>query len=268
MSLEADIFEFRDYKAYLLAVLERSPRGTRKAMANAAQCQTAYISHVLNGQAHLSLEQAEALSRFVGHGRKEARFFLLLVEFTRAGTASLRKLLSEQLDDMRGANLSIKERVGVKETLSREDQATYYSAWYYAAIHVLTTLPHARTKEAIARFLDLPLQKVAEIADFLLSVGLVESGENGFRIGKSQIHLEKDSPLISKHHANWRIQALRSLDHARAEDLHFSSVFTISKTDREKIRTILVQSLESSVNLIKTSKEERICAMTLDFFDL
>jgi hypothetical protein len=44
-------------------------------MAKAAGCHTAFISQVLNGSLHLSLEQAARLNSFFQHTKDEARFF-------------------------------------------------------------------------------------------------------------------------------------------------------------------------------------------------
>lgn len=111
--MELSVYSYRDYKAYLNKVIKLRPRSFRKALAHAISCQTAYVSHVLNGNAHLSSEQAEAASRFLGLSRAETRFFLLLVEYTRAGTESLRSLLREELDEVRNRELVIREKVSV-----------------------------------------------------------------------------------------------------------------------------------------------------------
>ncbi|MGK5089360.1 TIGR02147 family protein, partial [Bdellovibrionota bacterium FG-2] len=153
--MDLSIFEFTDYKRYLTEVDEARPRGFRKALAQATQCQTAYISHVLNGSGHFNLEQAEATARFLEMGRDETRFFLMLVEYNRAGTPSLRRVLSEQMDEMRERHLSLRKRVGIQATLSRENQAAYYSSWHYAAVHMAVTVPSLRTRSALGRALRL-----------------------------------------------------------------------------------------------------------------
>lgn len=63
MSKPASIFDYSDYKAFILSVDQSRPRGFRKSLAAAIPCQTAYVSQVLNGGAHFNLEQAEAAGR-------------------------------------------------------------------------------------------------------------------------------------------------------------------------------------------------------------
>src|ERR1035437_9824680 len=195
--MKTSLFGYRDYKKYLLDQMRTRPRagrGFKKALSKTIGCQTAFISHVFQDRAHFSLEQGEAISRYLGLSPAETRFFLLLIDFTRAGTPELRRVLKQELDLLEEQSLVIKQRVAVKATLSREDQSVYYSAWYYAAIHVGITIPELRT---------------AETLQFLVSVGLATEKEGRFHPGQTLIHLERDSPLISKHHSNWRMQAIR-----------------------------------------------------------
>jgi len=260
------VFDFTDYKKYIGELADVEPRGFKKKLAELANCQTAYVSHVLNGHAHFSWEQAEAISTGIGHTHAEKEFFLLIVKYSTAGTPSLRKFVKSRLDTIRDSYLSIKERVRVKDTLSREDQAKYYSAWYIAAVHVMLTIPKFQTREALATHLKLSPMIVADTLDFLISVGLAVRNGSKYAAGLASIHLEKESPLISKHHTNWRMAAVRALENGTSDNLHYSSVFTISETDFQKIRGDLVKAIEKNVATIKDSPEETTVAMTLDLF--
>src|SRR5688500_3076235 len=87
------LFTYSDYKAYLRDWIRAHPhrgRGIKSRLARTAGCQVAYLSRVIERDAHLSLEQAMSLQGPLGHGRGEAKYFLLLVELARAGTQSLR----------------------------------------------------------------------------------------------------------------------------------------------------------------------------------
>ena len=69
MADEKSSFSFKDYKALLHWRIETSPRrgrGVRAALAQAMKVQSAYLSRVLNGDADLSLEQADAANTFFG----------------------------------------------------------------------------------------------------------------------------------------------------------------------------------------------------------
>jgi uncharacterized protein (TIGR02147 family) len=268
------IFNYREYKKYLNETISRRPRGgrgVRSEMAAALGCKTAYISQVLGGPANLSLEQADFLNRYLAHSREESAFLLLLVQHERAGTPSLRTYFHEQIEATVARRLVLKDRLDVKKTLDRSDQAIYYSAWYYSAVHVLLTLPGMRDRDSIARHLGLPAEMVGQVIDFLVSVGLATVGDDGLRVGTTRIHLESDSPMISKHHSNWRIQAIRALESAtrkRDHDLHYSSVISISEADRVRIKSLLVSEIERIKEVVRTSPEEGLHCLSLDFFEL
>lgn len=97
-----DLFESVDYKQYLIDVLTSNTlggRGARTTLAQAAGCQLAFISQVLNGNADFSLEQADGISRYLSQNSKERDYFLLLVQYARAGTESLRAHFMRQIKE-------------------------------------------------------------------------------------------------------------------------------------------------------------------------
>jgi len=269
--MNSDIFEAKDYKTYLngrIKLMPKGGRGIRSAIAKTIGCQVGFITHVLTGHAHFSLEQAEKINSILGHTKEESHFFLLLVQYTRAGTMALKNYYLEQMEQAIERRLSLKNRLGIKTKLNIEDQNTYYSAWYYAAIHMAVSLPRFQTREALSKYFHLPLEKVSAILEFLTSVGLVVKNGERFNIGEVRIHLGNDSPLIAKHHSNWRMQAIQALDKEKTNDLHFSLIMGISEEDALKIRALLVKNIEQINQILKDSKETGIHCLALDFFGL
>jgi uncharacterized protein (TIGR02147 family) len=268
-----DLFEFDDYKAYLKAAIEAKPkqgRGVRLAMARHVACPVSHISQVLSGSSHFSMEQGESVNEFMGHTEEEAQFFLLLLQFSRAGTAPLRKRLESQIRQVNQKRLILKERLKVNHSLRAEDQARFYSSWQYAAVHVIVSIEKFQTKEAISEYFDISLRRAGDILEFLSSLGLVVKKPSGrYEMGTARIHLGNDSPMISKLHANWRLKAVQSMESDLVEDdLHYSSAVTISERDRGKIKSLLVNTIAEIKGIIKDSKEEGIHSFCLDFFRL
>lgn len=263
------IFDFSDYKIYLREVIRRQPKGGRgfKAKLSAGMaCQSAYLSRVLNGNADLSLEQAQRANAVLGHTKEESKFFLLLLLYNKAGTQELKQEFYEQMEQIIQQRLILKNRFNVKKSISREDQVTYYSAWYYTAAHFLLTVPEFQTRDAIAVRLGLPLKKVSSILDFLVSIGIATQEGHRFKTSAMRIHLENDSPMISKHHTNWRMKAIQSTERETPDELHYSAVITIAKKDALKIKSALVKAIESVRELVKESNEEELFCYTVDFF--
>lgn len=271
--MNKDIFEFKDYKAYLKALIAGKPgggRGVRAAMAKSIGSTVSHISQVLSGDSHFTFEQAEGVNEFLAHSKDEAIFFLMLVQLARAGTPALRKRVGEQMGELLSKRLVLKERLGVKESLDERDQMTFCSSWIYGAVHVATSIPKLQTKEALSAQLGVSKKKIGEVLEFLMSVGLVVSAEGGkFKMGVARFHLSDDSPMIAKFHTNWRMQAIGSLDAEKTkEDLHYSSAVSLSDADVLHIKSTLVKTITEIKAVIKESKEEGVHCLSLDFFRL
>src|SRR5262249_15621803 len=255
------IFDYRDYKKYLNAALstEGVGRGSRSRLAKTLRCQTAFISHVLNGQSHFSLEHAVAISPFLNHTPEEQRYFVLLVGLGRAGSKELEEFFRSQIDEAQRKRTQIQERITTDRALKPEAQMRYYSAWYYAAIHVATSIPEYQTREALADGLGLAIALVSECLEFLVEQGLVRHERGRFQIGPVRMHLGTDSPMISRLHANWRLQALQSLERPLSREtsnLHYSTVLTISHDDAKRVRETLLRAIDETERIFRPSPEE------------
>jgi uncharacterized protein (TIGR02147 family) len=266
------VFQYEDYKAYLQAIeTQRShvQRGFRSRIASTINCQNAYVSRVLNGDAHFSLEQGMALSQFLELNKLEKKYFLGLIEFARAGTPDLKSYFKDNLDQLREKNLDMKARLKDVHTMSPEAQTRFYSHWLYGAIHLLPTLKSYTDISAIARALQISPDAAREIVLFLISCGLIEEQRGKLKPGPTQLHLEKNSPYINQHHTNWRIAALHSLVEKTPEtDIHYSTVSTLSVADAKKLRRDFFQLIESYVATVRESPEQTLMGFNLDFYSL
>lgn len=266
------IFEYSDYKTYLGDFLKSKPgngHGFKTQLAKAANCHLAYISNILNKDAHFSLEQAEEVNKFLGHTRDEGHFFLLLIQLSRAGTPLLRARFKEQINTILEKRLVLKDRVDIKKTLSEIDQTKYYSSWHYAAIHMGVSLLRLQTRETLADHFNLSVERINEILEFLISINLVARQGSQFKVGVGRIFLGNDSSMILKHHTNWRMKAIESLDRNFKSDLHFSTVVTLSSDDVRKIKEHLVKHIEDIRGIVRESpKDEEIYSFCLDFFEI
>ncbi|WP_408098897.1 TIGR02147 family protein [Peredibacter sp. HCB2-198] len=263
-----EIFSFDDYKDYIKSVLASKGHGSRLLFAEALNCQSAYITRVLNHDAHLSLEQAVDASAFFELTQDEEDFFLLLVQFAKAGTKRLKDMSRKKIKEIREKRALLSNRINIKDELDEVMQAKYYSKWYYAAIHILITIPEYRDKKSISSYLGLPMSVVNEATDFLIETGLIAASKEGFNSGKGRIFLKGDSPFITQHHENWRMRAIENINLSGKNNIHFSSVYSLSKKDFEQIKEKLLTHLQEVREIVRPSKEEELCVLTLDFFSL
>lgn len=270
------VFDFEDYKAYVIHALNSSPqggRGVRTRLAQSIMCNTTYISHVLNGNADFSLEQAARINAFLHHTKKEGRFFILLVLYGRAGSAELKEYFREQMNEAYEQQATLKNRLTFHRKISKEDEASLYSAWYYIAVHSLISMPEFEIPSSVANHLKLPTERVLEILAFLTARGLAVQDGNRFRSSQISFHLGNDSPMISRHHVNWRMQAISALDAGSAgskdaKHLHYSSVVTVAEGDVPKVRAHLVDAIEKIRAVVHESKEDRLYCYNLDLFEV
>lgn len=267
-----DLFSYQNYKKYLVdyfSTQNEKQKGYKQKMASHVGCQPSYLSQVLHGKPHLTLEQAQRLSHYFAHTQNEMKFFILMVEKGRAGTRELQKYFLDQMKEMQEARFHLKNRLAETGDVPLHEQNIYYSTWYYSAIHVLLSIPEFQTPQSIAAKLHLPIHLVADVIGFLEKNGLIIPKENGhYEFSNKRLHLSRESAFIQRHHINWRSQALQSVEKNLPQDLHFSTVIAIAKNDFEKIKEIMVQSIENCRTVIKPSPEEELYAITMDAFEL
>jgi uncharacterized protein (TIGR02147 family) len=269
--MKKTLFEYLLYKDYINDFIHHSPsrgRGMKLKIAQFLNCQTAFISQVMNGDPNFSLEQAVKLNLFFEHTKEESRFFILLVQLERAGSLDLKKFFQEEIKEILEKRSDLKNRLAIKSSLKKIDQQTYYSNWLYACIHMMVAIPEFRNRDAIARQLNLPREKVMEILTFLEETKLIQKRSGQYEIGVTKIHLSKDSPQVQRHHTNWRMQAIRAIDINDNLDLHYSTVVSMSKNDIPRLKEILIKAIEECRLVIKDSKEEKIQSICIDLFGL
>jgi uncharacterized protein (TIGR02147 family) len=264
-------FDSRGYKEFLAAWIADQPHnghGAKAVLARAAQCQTAYISQVMGGRAQLSAEQLERIATHIGLRDEETRFLLLLLQKDRAGTPRLRELFDSEIKAILQKRTQLKNRLSEKTKIGPEELTRYFSSWIYPALHLTATLKTRHGTEVMAKRFGLPLKLVQDALAFLESAGLVEKTKSGWRASQTRMHLPHDSPMISRHHINWRLQAIRDIERQRERSLHYSSIVSISKEDAEALREQLLQTIERAKTRIKDSPEELLYSFCLDFFEL
>ena len=269
------VFEFMDYKPYLKTFIKSQPGrgyGFKSLIAEAARCHTAYVSQVLNQNSHFSLEQAEEINTLLQHTREESDFFILLVQLARAGSSKLKRRLGAFINERLERRQVLKSRVDIKTSLSELDQVRYYSAWYYAAIHILIAIPEFQTRDSIARRLRISSDKVTAVLDFLQSVGLAEKKGDRYTIGVNRIFLGNDSLMLPKHHVNWRMQtidAINRTDLQNTPDLHLSTILSFAQKDIQVVKETIIRGVEEARKIVKHSNpEEDIHCLCVDFFKL
>jgi uncharacterized protein (TIGR02147 family) len=270
LTIAATVFNFSEYKQYLTECLggPRSRSGQRLAVARALNCQPTFVSQVLNGRAHFSLEQASKVSQYLKHSEDEREYFFCLLQKERAGSNDLRDYFQTKIDQLIAKRQVLVNRLGTRATISPQDQGIFYSSWLYLGIYIALTIPTLRTRDALAKHFRYSTQKISHTLDQLCSMGIVSQKDGIFTVSNSKIRLGRDSHNILKHHTNWRNQAIDSLERESPRDLHYSGVLSLSREARDKIKSIILDSLKAQLEISEASPEEELVGYCIDFFGL
>lgn len=266
--MSLSIYNFSNYKTFLNAAVDLAGRGERRRLAVAIQSQVSHVTNVLSGSGHLSQEQAEACGRYFGLGHTELEYLLLMLNENRAGTLTLRNFYGQQMKQHRERFLRLQSSLNIQETLSEQQQAKYYSAWYYGAVHVLLSIPKFRSIQVISERLSLARPVVEQVIEFLTCAGLCARVNGVYKQLRPVLHLDRESVHVSRHHTNWRLKAALASEQASPDALHYSGVVSLSKEDFLKIRSVLTEALARSIDIVKASPEEEVAGINIDLFSL
>lgn len=201
-----NIYEFSDYKEYLQAQVDenRHVRGYKSRLAEAAGCKNSFISQVLHGHVHLTLEHAVGLALFWQLSPCEREFFVELVNLARAGTPGLRNHVQARLQTLRSA---AKASVGPESGDSgrgRQGRDAYFSEWQHSAVHMLIAVPGFRRPEVISSRLGISLEQVSASLRLLEDLGLCRLEDSGWV-----------QPLSRPEMESVRLRVLSAMDEAR-----------------------------------------------------
>jgi uncharacterized protein (TIGR02147 family) len=266
------IYQYSDYKTFLkerLADAPNSGRGMRSKLAAHLKVQNAYLSQVLNGNAHLSLEQADLANQFLELDPDECRYFITLVGKDRAGTTSLLRHFEGEINRQKKFQRDVASKFQKRQKLTVEDESIYFSIWYFVAIHHSISIEGLQTEDALIKKFGLPKWRVREALQFLTRGGLIKKTGEKYVVGKSEIFLSKDSPLFNRFHSAWRLQSIRSSEYRKKDDLFYTSVVVGSEASLELVRSrILEVAKEVSDITDKDQKFEKLMCLGLDWFEV
>lgn len=268
--MSVNVFEFREYKAFLSESFPKTGelRGGRSRLADFLNCKLGFISQVLSGDADFSLEHGLLIAEYLQLSDSEKDFFLLLLQKDRAGSTKLQKHFQIQIDKILKERLEVRSRLKKASEVSEDQFRTYYSKWYYTAIHMCTLIPSLRTADKIHKYLCIPIEEVVAALSELEAMGFIQRKEREFLPQKRRYHLSEKSPTLKNHHTNWRLASVRSLDSKATDDLHYSSVMSISQSAFLEIRKLLLEAVENSEPIIESAKDEGVYTLTIDLFEV
>ncbi|MBC7743244.1 MAG: TIGR02147 family protein [Bdellovibrionaceae bacterium] len=266
---KASIFEYLKYVDYLKASIQNNAAtyGYKAQIAEASNCQRSHLSLVLKGKAHFSIEQAISLADFFELDYKSKNYFLLLVQYARAGTQKLKLFVKTQIEEHLKAQENLSQRIVDKTVLPEEKSTIVYSSWEPLAIIISLSLPNIKTSAALAGRLRIKKEQVEKILNQLKEIGLTENHGADWRATEKTFHVPKTSRFNSVNHSNWRQKAVQN-SFLQNEDVHYTSVCTLSKADAKKMKQMMLEFIDKSREVVAPSAEEEMFCLTCDWFQV
>lgn len=266
------VFEAASYleilDEFLHSPQSKNRRGVSK-LADELNVHPTFISKVLQGKAHFSMEQSIAFCQFAKLKADETEYFVDLVNHDRAGNHQAKQHFAMRLRRHRSLRKNLRERLESSRDLTSQDQWIYFESWLPQAIHALCQTKAMHTVETISQRLRIDPEAVQATTDKLIKMDLIRADGKTFISNADFIHTGKDSPFVKRLHLNWRQKTISDLltrtDH---EGMHFTGVATMDAATQEKIHSILVQSLEQAKSHIAVAPPKQIYALAIDFYEL
>ena len=271
MTKEMSFFEVLNYRELVKQRIKSLPKegyGQLIRLSENLSVHSSLISQVLNGNKNFTMEQALKVTLFFGFSEREKDYFLLLVQLERAGDKDLRAYFARQIDVLRLNNDQIISRRNKPIDFSDEAKALYYSDWNYMAVWLAASIESISTKEEIGHKLGIDRANINRIVEFLVSTGLCKETENRLRPRITNTHLAKTSPLINRHHINWRLKAIESFPRLSDEALSFTAPVSLSRQDFIKIKRVLLDAIEGISATVEASEPQTIAYLNIDWHEL
>lgn len=262
---DLSVFSFTNYKKYLSARLKNS-WGLITKLAEAAGCQRAYLSRVLNSHVQLTPDHAYNICIFFELNPSETDYFVALVECERAGTKTYREFMEKKVKELRREHQNLSSRLQRQNISVGEKEASYYSSWYWSAIHILVSIGEFQNPETISKRLQLPISLVRSTLETLARYGLVKYERGRWVHSSGDLHLPRNSPFVAYHHNNWRARAVSDAQMQNKDNIHFTIVQAMSREAMEEIKELILDFIDESAKVAGPSQSEEILCTNLDFF--
>jgi len=265
------IFSYNNYKNLVLDRLKLFPKaghGQFRKIAAALRVNPVIVTMVFKGSRDLSIEQAMELADYLGFTRLESDYFLILVQKERAGTHKLKEYFETKRVELEEKSRDLKNRMVNAQALSEEAKALFYSNWFFSGVRLASSIPTINTPEQLAQYLSLPLPTIHRVLEFLLAHGLVVQNDKGLDMGPARTHIEASSPLVSRHHMNWRTKALQRIDRFTNKELFFTGPVVFSENAQTEVREILVQAIEKFMKVVQEAPSEKLSCINIDLFNV
>lgn len=264
------VYEFKSYKDFVREWVKGQPkegRGIFKRMAEKLATSSTMMSHVFQGDKDLSFEMAHDLAEFLGLNETEGDYFLLLVQYSKAGSFALQRRLAKRIAAEQKRVSDLSTRVKPDKALAEVIKAKFYSHWAYTGIRNLSACPEFHDVDSISRQLGLTRTLTQKIVDFLVEHELCVIEKGKLTAGPRQTHIGQNSELVYKHHQNWRLHAITKMADPQDANLFFTAPMSLSRDTAEIMRQKIPKFIEEVSEMVRPSPSEVVRCLNIDWFE-
>lgn len=262
---KTDVEVLNDY----LKSLPNKGHGVLKKWAEMLSISTTLMSQIMNGERQMQPDYAYQFKNYFGWTDLETDYFLILIQIQRAQNHDFKKYLEKKQKAIQTQSEKIIERVNFKRTLNEVEQSIFYSSWLYSVIRLYcSTDKKGKTLNEVKSYFKLSNEEAESKLNFLVDTHLCQFDGTHYLMGIASTHLPQSSPHVNKHHTNWRIKAVQNYDYMKKNDLSYTSPISLSRTDYDKIRELILQLVKQTTDIVAPSPEEMVACLNIDLFEI
>ncbi len=261
------IFDFDNYRLFVKSWVKlANTRGAYSAMAKQLGISSTMVSQVIAGEKSFSVENIFDLAQHLGLTEKEADFLFLLNDYDRAGNHRLKERVKNKMAQARREAKDLSQRLKKNLDMSPEAQSVYYSSWLFSAVRNSCTISEFQSLQALTEKLNISAEALNRVVQFLVENGLMDKDGHQIKSMGKLSHVGAKSPLVVKHHQNWRLRGFQTMDNFSEDNLFVTVPMSLSSEHAEALRKELPGLIEKiTARLSKEPAQETRC-LNIDFF--
>jgi hypothetical protein len=271
---DISVFSATNYKTVLRRILELKKEKlgmdfSYRRLAEACQIQKTYLSRALSVgcKTHLSSDQIYLASQFLGLGKDEIEFLILLSDIEKCLVLERKKDLQKKLETIRAKNLKTENNLPLKEVaLGELELSEFYIDPLLQIVQMFLTISrYAKNPERIAAELDLHSDIFNEKIKKLESMKLIRIEDKRITVQKAKLHLSNDSSFINAYRGQMRLSALEHMKRISKGDYYsFSALFSATSEVKNEIHHAFMKFLKETQKLVDSSESKEVFQINFD----
>lgn len=272
--MKINIYQFDDYRPALreLLLAKKAAHGrafTFDRLAKACRVQKSYLSRALGGHAHLSEDQVEIATDFLGVSEPEARYIGLAHAYQRAAYRQRRVRLKAELRAEQARSGRLESVLSTPRAETDLSEAVLYHLDPDAVlVHMFLTIPRfAENSKLIGSALGLSPSALSAVLAKLERLGLIRSEATRYVAALPNSHVSSESPLQRPHALLQRTKAFERLLRGDTDNAYnFSVVFSADEATFRNVKQAFLALLQEMQKQVVAASSDEVYQMNFDLF--